>query len=106
HTYPPLNRSLTGYDLAHLYTDDGLFDLNSIWCGSEGTLGFVAEAKVKLEVLPRHRALMVLYYDDFISALRHSRALMASAPTAIETVDDIVIALARGDAIWSQVAPF
>jgi hypothetical protein len=39
--FPPLNRCLTGYDLAHLQQDDGGFDLNSVLCGAEGSLGFV-----------------------------------------------------------------
>ncbi|EAZ98560.1 Electron transport complex, RnfABCDGE type, G subunit [Marinobacter sp. ELB17] len=36
---PKLNRCLTGYDLAHIRDDKGLFNLNNILCGSEGTLG-------------------------------------------------------------------
>src|SRR4051812_44038573 len=37
--FPKLNRCLTGYDLAHIRTRDGRFDLNAVLCGSEGTLG-------------------------------------------------------------------
>lgn len=39
--FPKLNRCLTGYDLAHLRRPDGRFDLNSVLCGAEGSLGFV-----------------------------------------------------------------
>lgn len=104
--FPPLNRSLTGYDLAHLRRADGDFDLNSILCGSEGTLGFVAEATVNLEPLPRHTALVIIQYSDFVAALRDGRELMNSRPTAIETIDDIIVDLAKGDAIWPQVSEF
>ncbi|BCB09517.1 hypothetical protein HHSLTHF2_34070 [Vreelandella venusta] len=38
--FPPLNRCLTGYDLAHLREAEGQLNLNSLLCGSEGTLGF------------------------------------------------------------------
>ena len=36
--FPPLNRCLTGYDLAHIRDANGQFNLNNILCGSEGTL--------------------------------------------------------------------
>ena len=51
--FPKLNRSLTGYDLAHARTVDGHFDLNALLCGSEGTLAFVVEATVNLTPEPR-----------------------------------------------------
>ena len=47
--FPDLNRCLTGYDLAHLRRPDGRFDLGSVICGSEGTLGFLSEAELVAE---------------------------------------------------------
>src|SRR5690606_31785411 len=44
--FPKLNRCLTGYDLAHIRDEKGVFNLNNILCGSEGTLGFITEAKI------------------------------------------------------------
>ena len=43
--FPKLNRCLTGYDLAHIRDRAGRFDLNAVLCGSEGTLGLLAEAR-------------------------------------------------------------
>ncbi|MDR5864954.1 FAD-binding oxidoreductase, partial [Halomonas campisalis] len=34
--FPPLNRCLTGYDLAHLRDAHGRLDINSLLCGAEG----------------------------------------------------------------------
>lgn len=104
--FPPLNRCLTGYDLAHIRTAEQCFDLNSILCGSEGTLGFVTEAVVNLEVIPQQHALVVLQYDDFIAALADARRIMAFQPTAIETVDATVVKLAQDDMVWDSVAGF
>lgn len=104
--FPPLNRSLTGYDLVHLRNEKQEFDLNSLLCGSEGTLGFVAEAVVNLEPLPRCTAVVVIHYIDFITALRDGRRLMKTQPTAIETIDDKVVNLAKTDAIWPRVREF
>lgn len=105
-TFPELNRCLTGYDLAHIRTKEGLFDINSILCGSEGTLGFITEAKVNLLKIPTYAALVNIRYDSFEASLRHARELLAATPTSIETVDSKVLGLAKDDIIWNSVAEF
>ena len=85
--FPKLNRSLTGYDLAHIRDRDGRFDLNAILCGAEGTLGFIAEAKLNVLPIPKHAALVNIRYDSFDAALRDARALVAVQAASIETVD-------------------
>ena len=105
-TFPPLNRCLTGYDLAHIRTHDDKFDLNSILCGSEGTLGFIAEAKLRVLPIPKYSALVNVRYENFNAALRDARELMKSGPTSIETVDSKVLNLAMNDIVWSSVAEF
>lgn len=104
--FPPLNRCLTGYDLAHLRPAGGGFDLNSVLCGAEGTLGLVVEAKLRVLPIPRHAILVNVRYPAFMDALRDARALMALAPLSIETVDSRVLQLARQDSVWQQVAEF
>ena len=105
-TFPELNRCLTGYDLAHIRTEDGLFNMNSVLCGSEGTLGFIVEAKVNLLPIPTYAALVNIRYNSFEGSLRHARELLAVNPTSIETVDSKVLGLAKGDIIWNSVAEF
>ncbi|MGR9053400.1 MAG: FAD-binding oxidoreductase, partial [Gammaproteobacteria bacterium] len=104
--FPPLNRCLTGYDLAHIRNAQGRFDLNAILCGSEGTLGFVAEAKLNLLTIPPHATLVVVKYADFDAALRDADELMQAEPTSIETVDSKVLNLAMQDFVWHQVETF
>lgn len=104
--FPKLNRCLTGYDLAHLRTDQGAFDLNSLLCGSEGTLGFVVEATLNVLPMPRHACLVNVRYISFMDALRDARALMAHEPLSIETVDSTVLRLAREDIVWRSVEAF
>jgi len=107
-TFPPLNRCLTGYDLAHLITEDGSFDLSSVLCGAEGSLAFTSEAVLRVLPIPAHSTLVNVRYAGFMDALGDAQALMASdaAPTSIETVDERVLQLARGDYVWDSVGEF
>jgi len=104
--FPKLNRSLTGYDLAHIRNAHGRFDLNSILCGAEGTLGFIAEAELNVLPIPKHSALINIRYGSFDAALRDARALMELRAASVETVDSRVLALARQDIVWLEVAEF
>lgn len=105
-TFPPLNRCLTGYDLAHIRDEQNQFNLNSVLCGSEGTLGFICEAKLNLLDIPRLSALVVVKYCEFQDSLRDATELMKVEPTSIETVDSKVLNLAMSDFIWNQVEEF
>jgi len=105
-TFPELNRCLTGYDLAHLRETDGRFNLNSVLCGSEGSLGFIVEAKLNVLPIPRHSILVNVRYAAFMDALRDAKALMAHKPLSIETVDSKVLLLAMNDIVWHGVAEY
>jgi len=105
-TFPALNRCLTGYDLAHIRDEDQRFNMNSVLCGSEGTLGFIAEATLNLLPIPTHNALINLRYEDFNAALRDAKAIMEAGPTSIETIDSTILHLAKDDIIWETVAEF
>ncbi|MCM2971411.1 D-2-hydroxyglutarate dehydrogenase YdiJ [Larsenimonas suaedae] len=104
--FPPLNRCLTGYDLPHLRNDKRQLDLNSVLCGSEGSLGILVEATLNVLPIPAHSALVNVRYEGFMDALRDATSLMAHAPTSIETVDEKVLLLAMDDYVWEGVADF
>jgi FAD/FMN-containing dehydrogenase/Fe-S oxidoreductase len=102
--FPRLNRFLTGYDLAHVFNDDLTeFDLSRIITGSEGSLGFVVEAKLNITPIAKYKCLINVKYDSFDSALRNAPFLVAAEATSVETVDSKVLNLARSDIIWHQV---
>jgi len=105
-TFPDLNRCLTGYDLAHLREADNRFNLNSVLCGAEGSLGFVVEAKLNVLPIPKHTMLVNIRYAGFMDALRDARALMELKPLSIETVDSKVLLLAMQDIVWHGVAEY
>ncbi|WP_439891174.1 D-2-hydroxyglutarate dehydrogenase YdiJ [Ralstonia sp. 25C] len=104
--FPKLNRCLTGYDLAHIRDSHGRFDLNSILCGSEGSLGFIAEAKLNLLPIPKFTALVVVSYATFDAALRDAPRLLNLNATSIEAIDAVVLRLAREDSTWPAIQRF
>lgn len=104
--FPKLNRCLTGYDLAHLRDAQGRFNLNSVLCGAEGSLGYVVEAKLNVLPIPKYAVLVNVRYSSFMDALRDANALMAQRPLSIETVDSKVLGLAMQDIVWHSVAEY
>src|SRR6185312_10195501 len=55
-TFPKLRRHMTGYNLAHMAAPDGsAVDLAQLVTGSEGSLGVVVEARLRLTHFERHR---------------------------------------------------
>lgn len=104
--FPKLNRCLTGYDLAHLRDEQGRFNLNSVMCGAEGSLGFVVEARLNVLPIPKYAVLVNIRYAGFMDALRDARALIEHKPLSIETVDSKVLLLAMKDIVWHSVAEY
>ena len=69
-TFPKLRRYMTGYNLVHMAASDGsAVDLAQLVVGSEGSLGVVTEARLRLTHFEPHRALLVLRYPSFDAAL-------------------------------------
>lgn len=104
--FPKLNRCLTGYDLAHIRNREGRFDLNSVLCGSEGTLAVITEAKLRILPIPQHSVLVNVQYENFDKCLRDARSLIAFGAASIETVDSKVLGLAQEDIVWDGVKEF
>jgi FAD/FMN-containing dehydrogenase/Fe-S oxidoreductase len=102
--FPRLNRFLTGYDLENTL-DENLtqLDMSRVITGSEGSLVFVAEAKLNITPIATFKALVNVKYDSFESALRHAPSMVAANATSVETVDSNVLNLAKQDMIWHSV---
>ena len=102
--FPRLNRFLTGYDLEHTLNEDlTALDISRVITGSEGSLVFVAEAKVNISPIANFKALVNVKYNSFESALRHAPSMVAANATSVETVDSNVLNLAKQDIIWHSV---
>ena len=102
-TFPEMNRGLTGYNLKGVSRPDGAFDLTYLLVGSEGTLALTKRVTLRLARLPKHRALIAARYDLFDSALRDVQHLLAAEPSAIEVLDEKILALATQDTLWASI---
>ncbi|WP_120510539.1 FAD-binding and (Fe-S)-binding domain-containing protein [Photobacterium salinisoli] len=103
--FPPLNRFLTGYDLKNVFNDTLThFDPARLLCGAEGSLAFIAEAKLNITPIPKARALVNIKYDSFDAALRNAPVMVEAKALSVETVDSKVLNLARQDIVWHTVS--
>ena len=92
--FPKVWRRASGYNLDRL-VNGWPRNLASLIVGSEGTLAFVSEAKVKLSAKPSRSALAIFHFDDLINSLRQVPQLMEYDVSAVELLDDYLIGLAR-----------
>ncbi|MEV6046420.1 FAD-binding and (Fe-S)-binding domain-containing protein [Streptomyces xanthochromogenes] len=82
--YPQdLPRRISGYAMDALLPERGA-DAARAFCGSEGTLGVVTEATVRLVESPPARALAVLGYADESAAAEAAPALLPHHPLTVE----------------------
>ncbi|MFI9295878.1 FAD-binding and (Fe-S)-binding domain-containing protein [Streptomyces gardneri] len=93
--YPAgLPRRISGYALDALLPERGT-DVVRSFCGSEGTLGVVTGATVRLVPLPADPILVVLGYADESAAADAAAGLLPSGPL---TVEGMAADLVRGGA--------
>ena len=65
------------------------YDLNALMIGSEGTLGVVVEATLRLRPMPVHTATVVAFFPDVTTAARAASAVVAARiqPSVMELMD-------------------
>lgn len=82
-----VSKNSSGYDLADVKHADGSFDLTPLFVGSQGTLGIVTEAIMKLENYNPKTQLLLAEFEDLTSAHDAISLLLNLAPSALEMVD-------------------
>jgi len=92
--YPKVIRRSGGYPLDAL-VDANPCNLAKLICGSEGTLGVILEAKLKLTPLPRFSAVCLAHFYTLDACLRASAPIVAQNPSAVELIDGVILRQAR-----------
>ena len=67
--YPKIMRRVGGYNLDEFTAPQKPVNMARIMVGSEGTLGIVLEAKLRLVPLPKAKAVMVVMFGDLLESL-------------------------------------
>jgi FAD/FMN-containing dehydrogenase/Fe-S oxidoreductase len=87
-------RQVSGYSLEHLLPEKGT-DLAKALVGTEGTVGTLLEATVRLVPVAAAPVLVVLGYPDMPTAADAVPALLAHQPIAIEGMDARLVDVVR-----------
>jgi len=95
-------RRNTGYALDMLainkpYQENGQdFNMCKIFAGSEGTLGFLTEAKINIEKFPQGiKGLACIHFDDMIECLKANIIALKYKPTASEIIDHVILSCTK-----------
>lgn len=101
--FPKTIRRNAGYglDMILQQLDRGVAEedvnLAPLLCGSEGTLAVTLGATLALHEKPKAKALAVLSFATLDDAIDAVIPILATGPSAIELLDDLVVSLARAN---------
>ena len=89
-----LPRQVSGYHLRHLLPEEG-FDVARSLVGSEGTCAVVTAATMRAVPRSARTGLLVVGYADVVDAARDVPAILRHRPTAVEGIDEVIVATMR-----------
>lgn len=90
-----VSKDSVGYDLRDVKRRDGSIDLTSLFVGSQGTLGIITEAILKVAPHNPHTTLLVAAFDDLETAAEAVDKLRAMGSSALEMIDHNLIEFAE-----------
>jgi FAD/FMN-containing dehydrogenase/Fe-S oxidoreductase len=89
--YPKILRRVGGYNLDDFVDPEKPVNLAKMMVGSEGTLGIVLEARLRLVPLPKAKAVMVILFADLLESLAAAPVILAHKPSAVEVMDKAIL---------------
>lgn len=102
--FPRHKRFATGYNLDKLTGKD--FNLNYLIAGSEGSLGVITKARLKIKPILKHQALIITHYRDFNECLKDASNLLKFKPLAIETMDETLLSLSKTHPLYQDIEKY
>ena len=88
--YPKVTKNSCGYRLDAVLNNQG-FAPQKIFAASEGTLGVLTSARLKILDIPLYRHLLLLGFEDLLSAISKVPLILPFSPVAIELLDHTVV---------------
>lgn len=82
--FPNVSKNSSGYRIDAIKNEK---DAHKIVLGSEGTLGIVLLAKIKIQNIPKKRILFIIEYNSNMQAAENCKEILATRPSAMEFVD-------------------
>lgn len=92
---PQVSKNSAGYNIWNVWNrETGEFDLSQLIVGSQGTLGIVTEAKLRLITAKSSSGLLVAFINDFKQLPEVVNRLLPINPVSMESFDDHTFKLA------------
>jgi len=101
--YPKVLRRVGGYNLNEFVDPATPVNMAKMMVGSEGTLGVVLEAKLRLVPLPKAKAVMVIEFADLLEALSAAPVIVRHGPSAVEVMDKSILDNTRQNANLDRI---
>ncbi|HEY3839021.1 MAG TPA: FAD-binding and (Fe-S)-binding domain-containing protein, partial [Bryobacteraceae bacterium] len=101
--YPKILRRVGGYNLDEFVDTSKPVNLARMIVGSEGTLGIILEAKLRLVPLPKAKAVMVIPFADLLESLAAAPVILQHKPSAIEVMDKSILDHTRQNAALNRI---
>ncbi len=93
--WPKLKKNSSGYNLKQVVDDleKGVFNLPALLIGSEGTLGLIATATLRLLPIPKEKLTTRLYFKSPVYAGKAAVPIRELGPSGLEIVDGSTLTL-------------
>lgn len=86
---PRVSKDSTGYHLWDVWNrETGVFDMTKLFVGAQGTLGLIADGKVRLVPARKHSGLLVLFLHNIDKLGDLIPAVLKHKPATFESFDD------------------
>jgi len=104
--FPKILRRVGGYNLDEFVPGREPFNLARIFVGSEGTLGLVLDATLRLVPLPKAKVVCVVQFQELLESLAATPFILEHGPSAVELVDRFILDSTRGKTEFEPLRDF
>ncbi len=86
--FPQVSKNSCGYRIDRVLS---IKDTPKIISGSEGTLGIIVSATLKIHSIPKKKTLVIISYKTMLDAVRNTLHLINTQPASLELVDKHIV---------------